>query len=305
MKTWWWCVLAWLPLMGLAQKPKVLFDASRAQMAGNADWVIDADQYNLGPNFRGQMLPDPRRNEANPQRVPTPPAEGITASTPETYWAGGLSAWAVELVKRGCAVETLPHNGRITYGDRANPQDLQQYQVLVLCEPNIAFSPAEKTAIWAFVANGGGLFLIGDHDKSDRNNDGCDSPCVLNDLLNGTAVGLQFNLDNIKETSSNFVASAPFVAGSAGRADRLKFSNGASLKLSGPAKAAVYRNGSRTDAMCAYTVLGKGRVVALGDSSPPDDGTGDPNDRLYPGWTEVRSHAILITNATLWLAGGK
>jgi len=296
--------LAWLwPVMPvLGQPAKVLFDATRAEMAGNADWVIDADRYDLGPNAQGRMVPNSQRNEANPQRMPTPAAAGIKANTPETYWSGGLSAWGVELVKQGFAVETLPHNGQITFGSPTNPQDLKNYRVFVLCEPNIAFTEAEKTAILAFVNSGGGLFLIGDHDKSDRNNDGCDSPCVFNALMAGNPFGIKFNLDNVKETSTSF-ANAPFVAGALGRADRLKFSNGASLSLSGAAKPAVYRNSSRSEALCAYSTYGKGRVVALGDSSPADDGTGDPNDRLYPGWTEVRSHAILIMNATLWLAG--
>ncbi|MCU0450819.1 MAG: GldG family protein [Bernardetiaceae bacterium] len=284
-----------------AQKPKVLFDASHAQMAGNADWVIDADKFDLGPGNDGRMTPG-RRNEANPQRVPTPAAAGITANTPETYWQGGLSAWAVELVKRGFEVETLPNNGQFTYGNRRNAQDLTNYKVLIICEPNIAFTDEERRAIIAFVDAGGGLFLIGDHDKSDRNNDGCDSPCVFNALLAANPFGIKFNLDNIKETSSAF-AQAPFSNGPYGRADRLKFSNGATMSLSGAAKAVVTRQDNPGQAMCAYSTYGKGRVVALGDSSPADDGTGDPNDRLYPGWTEVRSHAILIMNATLWLAG--
>ena len=29
---------------------KILFDATKAEMAGNADWVIDADEFNLRTN---------------------------------------------------------------------------------------------------------------------------------------------------------------------------------------------------------------------------------------------------------------
>ena len=60
---------------------KILFDATKAEMAGNADWVIDADSK--------------LNNESNPQRIPTPAQSGITASTSETYWNGGISAWAI------------------------------------------------------------------------------------------------------------------------------------------------------------------------------------------------------------------
>jgi len=48
-------------------------------------------------------------------------------------------------------------------------------------------------------------------------------------------------------------------------------------------------------------------VVALGDSSPADDGSGDRNDRLYDGWIEDANgnHERLIMNGTLWLAKGQ
>jgi hypothetical protein len=41
-------------------------------------------------------------------------------------------------------VETLPWNGRITYGDATNTQDLSNYKVFVVDEPNILFSAIEK-----------------------------------------------------------------------------------------------------------------------------------------------------------------
>ena len=48
-------------------------------------------------------------------------------------------------------------------------------------------------------------------------------------------------------------------------------------------------------------VFGTGKVVALGDSSPTDDGTGAPGDVLYNGWSAY-SHSKLLLNASLWLA---
>ena len=58
---------------------KVLFDASKAETAGNADWTIDADQHNLG--FNNGPAVTGQGNESNPQRYPTPPQAGITAAT--------------------------------------------------------------------------------------------------------------------------------------------------------------------------------------------------------------------------------
>ncbi len=162
---------------------KILFDATKAESAGNADWVIDADAHNIswssGPAVVGSG------NESNPQRIPTPLQSTITSSTVETYWNGGLSSWGIDLVKIGYSVETLPYNVAINYNNTSNAQDLSNYKVFIVCEPNIMFTTAEKTAIMQFVKNGGGLFMVSDHDQSDRNNDGNDSPSIWNDLMQG------------------------------------------------------------------------------------------------------------------------
>ena len=285
-----------------AQKQKVLFDATKAETAGNADWVIDSDQFDLDFG-KG-------RRQSNPQRIPTPSASQVKQNTSEKFWKGGLSAWAIDLVKRGYEVETLPAYGKITYNDKKNVQDLSNYHVFVVCEPNIRFSKVEQDAILSFVRNGGGLFMIADHAESDRNNDGCDSPCVWNELFasNSYPFGLEFALDNIKETSTNITDEQAFMNGKAGKVNSLKFSNGASIKIkdSKVAKGIVYLNkakkGGNTGALCVYATYGSGRVVALGDSSPADDGTGDIKDKLWEGWDEENgSHRNLIMNATLWL----
>jgi len=274
---------------------KFLFDASHAQLAGNADWVLDVDA-GLTP------------------RYPTPAASGITSTTSETYWTGAVSAWGVALVKLGHAVETLPSGTAITYGNTANPQDLANYDVFVVDEPNTLFNATEKAAIVNFVKNGGGLFMIADHDVSDRNNDGYDSPVIWNDLMANNSVqtnpfGYTIALTNISETSSNVLNSSTNVIlnGSQGNVTQLKFSAGATInKTSGSqAQPLIWRSTSTqglTNIMCASSTYGTGRVVVVADSSPADDGTGSPGNRLYPGWTEVASHAPLHLNASLWLA---
>ena len=64
-----------------AQSVKILFDASKAESAGNADWVIDANSHSLvffnGPAVLGQGT------ESNAQQIPSPSQTGITASTTE------------------------------------------------------------------------------------------------------------------------------------------------------------------------------------------------------------------------------
>ncbi|MBO3273230.1 hydrolase [Hymenobacter defluvii] len=276
---------------------KFLIDASHGELAGNADWVLDVD------------------NGATP-RYPTPAASGITSTTAETYWTGAISAWGVALVKLGHSVEQLPTGTAITYGNTSNPQDLANYNVFVVDEPNIIFTAAEKTAILRFVQNGGGLFMISDHDISDRNNDGYDSPGIWNDLMQNNSVktnpfGFKVNLDNIVEDSPNVLNSTtnPILRGSQGAVSQLSFHNGATMTLSPTANSTVqgliWRKSvtqNTTNVMAASSTFGTGRVVIIGDSSPADDGTGSPGNTVYDGWRENVSHARLHLNASLWLA---
>jgi hypothetical protein len=273
---------------------KFLFDGSHAETAGNADWVPDTDN--------GTVV-----------RIPTPAQSGITSSTPETYWTGGLSSWGVALVKLGNTVEALPAGGAITYGNTSNAQDLSNYSVFVVDEPNTIFSATEKTAIINFVKNGGGLFMISDHTVSDRNNDGQDSPAIWNDLMTNNSVqanpfGFKIDLTNISETTTNVLASSTNVIlhGSQGNVTQLKFSNGATITTTATTAQPLIWQGSATQgttkAMCATSTYGTGRVFVITDSSPADDGTGTSGDTLYPGWTEISSHAPLHLNASLWLA---
>ena len=311
------CVIAAFACTGAALAQgvvpnKVLFDATKAQMAGNADWVIDADTNNIGTGTGGLMVVG-AGSESNPQRFPTPPQSGITASTPETYWRGALSAWGVALVKRGFSVETLPVGARITFGDPTNAQDLSNYGIYVIPEPNILFTLAEKQAIIRFVAAGGGLFLGGNHSGSDRNNDGEDPVVVYNDLFtnNGIAVnpfGLAANANSftlIASFPATDPAAAPILAGPAGTVTAIEYNAGSTITVSGAARGALFRTAARgnADAMFAFSTYGAGKVAMLGDSSPPDDGTGDSGDTLFPGWAgEVNGdHADAIINACVWM----
>ena len=311
-------LIVFIPFLNFsnAQTIKILFDATKAQTAGNADWQVDADQYNLGPNSSGAMLTG-YGNEANPQRYPTPAQSGITSTTAETYWKGALSSWGVECAKLGYQVETLPFNGQITYGNTTNTQDLSNYKIFVICEPNILYSLSQKQAIINFVKNGGGLFLISDHTISDRNNDGNDSPVILNDLMTNNGIinnpfGFKFDLANFSQTTTNFnsLPSDPILHGPKGNPTQMQFSNGTSMTLSTSANSTVtglvYKTGSAhgsTGVMMAHAHYGTGKVIGLGDSSCPDDGTGDTNDALFNGWLTdaAGDHRRIILNATIWL----
>ncbi len=293
---------------------KVLFDATKAEMAGNADWVIDADTHNIGfssgvINFNG--------NESNPQRFPTPDQSTVAANTSENYWTGGISAWGIEAVKAGAWVETLPVDGRITYGDDTNEQDLSNYDIYVVVEPNWLFTDDEKTAILDFVFNGGNLFLISDHDHSDRDGDGYDSVDAWDDFLDNNPLGynpfgIHVNYENFTDASTDIadLPGNPILDGEYGSVTRVEFYAGTSFTVdyteNQTATALVFREGRMNDygaVMIASAEYGAGKVLAVGDSSIVDDGTGDPGDKLYDGWYEDANgnHRILIMNAMIWM----
>ncbi|GDX52207.1 hypothetical protein LBMAG27_12540 [Bacteroidota bacterium] len=301
-----------------AQTIKVLFDASSAEMAGNADWVMDADLFNIGTGSGGAMVVG-SGNESNPQRNPTPAQSNITSLTSETYWKGALSYFAIDLVKQGFGVETLPYNGLITYGVTSNTQDLANYKVFIVDEPNIRFTTSEKTAIMNFVKNGGGLLMISDHTVSDRNNDGWDSPAIWNDLITNNTIqnnafGFVFDLQNFSQTTSNIpnLPTDPILHGSFGNVTSVQFNNGTSIMLNtannSTVKGLVYKTGAsntgNTQVMFCASNYMSGKVCGLGDSSPADDGTGDTNDALYSSFHSAvgGSHEKLLVNAVKWLS---
>ena len=277
---------------------KVLFDNTLAETAGNADWIISTSQ------------PDPLAQNANP--------------TSETSWTGAISAWGVALQRSGrYSLKTLPSGGSITYGNASNAQDLSNYNAFVLPEPNVQLSATAKTAILKFVQNGGGLFLISDHTGSDRNNDGWDSPKILNDLMTNNGVdntdpfGFSIDLLDIANENPNVIGAAagsdPVIAGPFGRATGTILRDGTTVTLKPADNSAVrgeiYRSGysasGTTGVAVATSTFGSGRVMFIGDSSAIDDGTGQSGNTLFNGWNDpAGTDATVMLNGTEWLASG-
>ena len=161
--------------------------------------------------------------------------------------------------------------------------------------------------------------MISDHNISERKNDGWDSPNIGNNLMASASpanpFGITFDLNNLTFTTGVGAAVAPtdsLLHGPAGNPVAMEYHNGASLTLSPSANASVLgvlfqpsqaTTGS-TDVWWAHTRYDRGQVAALGDSSPPGDGTGAPGDNLYDGWAAEANgdHARILLNATIWLA---
>ena len=155
--------------------------------------------------------------------------------------------------------------------------------------------------------------MIADHDHSDRNNDGWDSPAIWNDLMSNNSVqknpfGFYIYKANISQTSSNVTATSNAITkGLHGETSSLKFNNGTTITLTSPvAKGLFWMNNYPQNAiriMAAYSTYGKGRIVILGDSSPADDGTGAKGNKLHDGWNAIGDgHSSFFINASLWLA---
>ena len=274
-------------------KHRILFDDSKAETAGNADWIVSTGK------------PDPTAQNPAPSK--------------ETDWTGAISAWGVALQKSGnYTLET--NTSTITYGNASNPLDLSNFDEFVLPEPNVLLSSAEKTAVMRFVQNGGGLFLVVDHTGSDRNNDGADSPAIANDLMTANSVdstdpfGFSVDLKNITNDFPKAISDStnPVLHGSFGTVTGSVIYNGTTETLH-PAdnptvKGLVYvttaASGGTTGAFFTTSQFGAGRVAVWGDSSAIDDGTGEPGKTVEDGWDDPGgTDAPLALNATAWLAG--
>ncbi len=351
-----------------AAAQRVLFDARHGQTAGNADWIVDADSsLQEWLNFRCVS----RSFHHSGQRFPTPPQATLGPDSPETVWDGGISGWAVDLVKdalrpergRDWTIEQYAWDApEFTFGDATNPQDLANYDVLILCEPNVLFTDAEAQAIREFVAAGGGLFLCADHETSDRNCSGGaaevhDSPFILNRLMQTDVetttappyfdpespnndfgiFGIWFYENgndeeddpanrafdwfseatnrNVADDPADPILHGPFGDGSGGLGlfDSTHIAVSTHPERGNPtARAHVWRNGALREANAqgvftrvtfASAQFGAGRVVAVGDSSPADDGTGEGG--LHFGWDRATggvANDVLFLNATEWIA---
>jgi hypothetical protein len=282
-----------------AQTPKkVLFDHTRHEEAGtSAEWVICSASE-----------PDP--SPANPAT--------------EADWNGGISGWAFDLHKAGYTVQSLPPAGRVTYGDATNAQDLSHYAVYVIPEPYLKFSATEKQAILSFVQNGGGLFLVGNHPGAIRysGTGGTDAYTVFNDLVavnGGNPFGFTFvpghgpgdalaNTTSTAFSTSTSPAVQAIVHGSYGTLGLMDFHSFSYLNLDQAQNPSVQeilhtQIAGDTGSFIVTCTVGNGRVMAISDSSPSDDGTTTTAGKSLHNSYTINSNRAFFLNATTYLAG--
>jgi hypothetical protein len=227
---------------------------------------------------------------------------GQTAGNADWVITGGNSSFADALKAKGYTVASTTSAISSTV--------LSGYKVLVLPEPNINYTAAEKTAINTFVQNGGGVYFIADHLVSDRNNDGWDSVQIFDGSQTtafpttgswvGATYGFYFNRNNVSQEPITDVRANSVTAG----VTAVGAWNGSTIHVTGAnasIKSDIFLTG-QADPFHLHGTYGSGRFAALGDSSLYDDGTGAAGDTLYDGWNDY-SDKTLAVNTVMWLAG--
>jgi len=181
---------------------------------------------------------------------------------------------------------------------------LANASILVMSEPNSVYTKQEQADIVDFVKRGGDLFAVADHAGADRNNDGIDAVGVLNQIL--PQFGIQFDANKMNEfpipidSSSDKLLEGCKAMGTWAGATVKAVSKDARVLVPSKKSPSLYYIGLSTPSNC------KGRIVAFGDSSIFDDGTGAPGNKLYDGFNRKDcSHIQLTKNAIAFLEGNK
>jgi|GEM_PF-2691360 len=248
----------------------ILFDNAHLQTAGNADWTI----------------------------------------------SGGYSDFADAIRNLGYTVDQFgKDDSRSVYHD-SDPDItydvLRKYKVYIVPEPNDPFTSKEQEAILKYIYDGGTVFFIADHAGADRNRNGWDAVEIFN--------GWQKGVHDVKSTeiyNDDFVAKLGF---------RFQFDNrwqspitdiernsdigqnvsaigawgASSIVVLSPTITVIARYKDGAPYVVAGT-YGAGAFVAIGDSSPFDDGTGTVGDKLYDGWNDY-DDAKFAVNVVRYLA---
>lgn len=275
----------------------ILFDHAHGQDAGTeGNWRIDDNA----------PLPLP----ANP--------------TSEAAWSGQLSSWAYELYLRGHTLKSsnVPLDASVLAG----------IDLLVIVEPQNPFTAAEIAAVGSFVFNGGSLFVVGNHNGSDRDGDGWDSPSIFGgyaiphisvpvgtdvETFCGALFGLHFH---VKDEGNNAITGIfanvdidpanPIINGEYGHVGATIYHVGNVMSLWPTANpylsgvgGHIWKDGDTGNPdvnIAAWSRYGSGKVMGYGDSSSTADGT--DSDPHVNNWTEAGgSNREFFLNATMWL----
>ncbi|MDD5091170.1 MAG: hypothetical protein PHQ23_09655 [Candidatus Wallbacteria bacterium] len=217
------------------------------------------------------------------------------------HWTivSGYSSFADHLSANGYQVNSL-NVGPIT------PETLREFDVFVIPEPNNPFSEAEISTIKKFTSEGGGLLLIGDHFGADRNNNGWDAVRIYNEFTGDFG----FTFDK-KTMSEHPIAYKNKECSVTNGVDSIGAWGGTSISVLAPESVMKLFSFSEKYGGNPYIVIaryGTGRIAAIGDSSPFDDGTKDtsviPPVRLYNNYHMTQhDHPQMGLGLVNWCSG--
>ncbi len=226
---------------------------------------------------------------------------GQTAGNADWIPSGAYSDMVDMLIDNGFQVKCL---SKVSDSGVLTSEILADFQAIIIAEPNNPFSDKEKKAIVEFVKNGGGAFLIGDHGNADRNGNGWDAVKALNNFC--PEFGFEFNGDFLYESP---------LQGPANKQHPAMFGVRGVGAWAGSTFKILEKDGAKATGLidsrwkkAPYVVaseVGTGRVVAIGDSSPFDDGTGSGGkNKLHDSYDSfMYSHPQLAFNAVSWVCG--
>ena len=232
---------------------------------------------------------------------------GQTAENADWVTDGAYSEMADMLKDNGFEIDDLSmksSTGRFT------SDLLKNYEAIILAEPNNPYTEEETSLFVEFVKNGGGLFIIGDHDHSDRDKDGWDAVSIFNSFTPAFGFKLQKDLILYEaplsgKVNKNHPAMYGFRAVGVWAGGTFDIFEAPDAKVEG----LVYSSISKSPYI-VVSEYGKGRVFAIGDSSPFDDGTGSERTqtkkgkKLHDSYDSFNySHPQIAYNAMCWVTG--
>lgn len=142
-------------------------------------WNGDASVHAEGPTDPAPFIQAKVVNQNAGKKVLFDNSHGQTAGAADWVIDGGFSDFGNALANDGYYVKELRKTTPFTY------DDLKEYNVFVIAEPQIPFKTSEQAALKQYVESGGSIFFIGDHYNADRNKNRWDGSEVINGYRRG------------------------------------------------------------------------------------------------------------------------
>lgn len=142
-------------------------------------WNGDASVNAEGPTDPAPFIQAKVVNQNAGKKVLFDNSHGQTAGAADWVIDGGFSDFGNALANDGYYVKELRKTTPFTY------DDLKEYNVFVIAEPQIPFKTSEQAALKQYVETGGSIFFVGDHYNADRNKNRWDGSEVINGYRRG------------------------------------------------------------------------------------------------------------------------